>query len=218
MGYPKKLINSGEEVVLDLRPHWWFFYKHVLTGIGLVILLFLTVITDGTLRKVIIWSTLVLAVVWGISLLLKFISWSRTYFVVTSHRVIYRTGVISRHGVEIPMERITNLNFHQRIFERMIGAGTLDVQSAGEAGTTVFENVRHPDGVQQEIYRQMDSGSQGGSKQSAEHIGQAVAQAMSASGGNDIPALIEKLAALREKGLITESEYSAKKTELLEKM
>lgn len=218
MAYPKRLINPNEEVVLDLRPHWWFFYKHVLTGVVLVMLLIVTIITSGSLRKVVGTVTLVLAVVWGIWLLLKFISWTRTYFVVTSDRVIYRTGVISRHGVEIPMDRITNLNFHQRIFERMIGAGTLDVQSAGEAGTTVFENVRHPDGVQQEIYRQMDSGSRGDSQKSAEHIGQAVAEAMREKSGDDIPAQIEKLAALREKGYISESEYSTKKEELLKKM
>ena len=38
MPYPKHLINEGEEVALDLRPHWWFFSRHILTGIPLFIL------------------------------------------------------------------------------------------------------------------------------------------------------------------------------------
>ena len=87
----------------------------------------------------------------------KYLDWARTYFVVTSDRVVYRTGVLSRHGVEIPLERVNNINYHQRLFERIIGAGNLEIQSAGEQGTSRFDFVRHPDGVQQEIYREMEA-------------------------------------------------------------
>ena len=79
-----------------------------------------------------------------------------TYFVVTSRRVIYRTGVLSKRGVEIPLERINNINFHQRIIDRIIGAGDLDIESAGKDGQSHFDFIRHPDGVQHEIYRQME--------------------------------------------------------------
>ena len=220
MAYPEKLINPNEEVVLDLRPHWWFFYKHIFSGLVLIGLLVLTMVLSGTPKKILAWVVLILAIVWAIWLLIKFISWSRTYFVVTSKRVIYRTGVLSRHGVEIPMDRITNLNFHQRIFERVIGAGTLDVQSAGEEGTTMFENVRHPDGVQQEIYSQMEGNTQSGSAGQASAIGKAVAEAMGSqsSAGQDVATQIERLAELRDKGHITAAEYEAKKSELLGKM
>jgi uncharacterized membrane protein YdbT with pleckstrin-like domain len=143
MPYPKNLINEGENIALDLRPHWWYFSKHILTGIPLLIVAIIVFqIDDDTVKSVAGAIVGVLAIVWGIWLLLKFISWTRTYFVVTDQRVVYRTGVISRHGVEIPLERINNLNFHQRIFERMIGAGDLEIQSAGDQGTTLFENVR----------------------------------------------------------------------------
>ena len=40
--YPDNLIQEGEEVALDLRPHWWFFAKHILTGIPLLFLLFVS--------------------------------------------------------------------------------------------------------------------------------------------------------------------------------
>src|SRR5262245_44996159 len=150
MPYPKDLINEGEDVALDLRPHWWFFARQILTGIPLVIVLVLiTRIGDDDIQKVVGYIVGAAAVAWVIWLLIKFLSWMRTYFVVTDQRVVYRTGVVSRHGVEIPLERINNLNFHQGIWERIIGAGDLEVQSAGEEGTTSFENGRQPDGVQQ---------------------------------------------------------------------
>src|SRR5262249_34658269 len=145
---------------LDLRPHWWFFSRHILTGIPLFILIIVVLsqtssgnIGGDSLR----WIVGILVIAWAVWLGIKYLDWARTYFVVTSDRVIFRTGVLARHGVEIPLERINNINYHQRLFERIIGAGNLEIQSAGEQGTSSFDFVRHPDGVQQEVYRQMEA-------------------------------------------------------------
>jgi uncharacterized membrane protein YdbT with pleckstrin-like domain len=218
MPYPKNLINEGENVALDLRPHWWYFSRHILTGIPLLIVIILAVRIDN---KVSYWAVAAVTIVWAIWLLTKFISWTRTYFVVTDQRVVYRTGVFSRRGVEVPLERINNLNFHQRMLERMIGAGDLEIQSAGEQGTTLFENVRHPDGVQQEIYRQMEGDAKRDAGRGAEEIGKAVAEAVKSQGGGGgqtVPEQIEALAKLRDQGHITAAEFETKKTDLLDKM
>jgi uncharacterized membrane protein YdbT with pleckstrin-like domain len=219
MPYPRNLINEGEDVALDLRPHWWFFSRHIITGIPLLIALVLvTRIGDDDVRRVASYVVGAIAVVWVLWLLVKFLEWSRTYFVVTDQRVIYRTGIISRHGVEIPLERINNLNFEQGIWERMIGAGDLEVQSAGEEGTTLFENVRHPDGVQQEIYRQMEGDATRDAGRGADAIGKAVSDAMKTRGTEDIPEQIEKLAKLRDQGHLSAEEFEKKKAQLLERM
>jgi uncharacterized membrane protein YdbT with pleckstrin-like domain len=226
MPYPKHLVNEGEEVALDLRPHWWFFSKHILTGIPLLILWILQFrLDDGTGRDVARGTLGVITIVWAIWLLLKFVSWTRTYFVVTDQRVVYRTGVLSRHGVEIPLDRVNNINFHQRMFDRIIGAGNLEIQSAGEQGTTMFENVRHPDGVQQEIYRQMEGDATRDAGRGADAVGKAVADALAkqgaaggGGGGQTVPEQIEALAKLRDQGHITPAEFEQKKAELLAKM
>jgi uncharacterized membrane protein YdbT with pleckstrin-like domain len=161
------------------------------------------------------------AIVWAVWLLVKFLEWSRTFFVVTDQRVIFRTGILARHGVEIPLERVNNINFHQGIWERIIGAGDLEVQSAGEEGTTQFSNVRHPDGVQQEIYRQMEVDAKHDAGRGASEIGKAVADAIGKGGGrggDDIPEQIEKLAKLRDNGTISAEEFERKKADLLERM
>jgi uncharacterized membrane protein YdbT with pleckstrin-like domain len=224
MPYPKHLINEGESVALDLRPHWWFFSKHILTGIPLVILLVLaTRISDDSIHDGVLYGVGAAAVVWAIWLLVKFLEWSRTFFVVTDQRVIFRTGILTRHGVEIPLERVNNINFHQGVWERIIGAGDLEIQSAGEEGTTQFSNVRHPDGVQQEIYRQMETDAKRDAGRGASEIGKAVADAMAKSGGggrggDNIPEQIEQLAKLRDAGTISAEEFEKKKADLLERM
>src|SRR5204863_10143485 len=132
-----------------------YFSRNILTGIPLFVLLVLVFqIEGGTFRDISNWVVGVAVIVWAVWLTLKYFQWRMTYFVVTSRRVIYRTGVVSKHGVEIPLDRINNINFHQRVIDRIIGAGDLDIESAGKDGQSHFDFIRHPDGVQHEIYRQ----------------------------------------------------------------
>jgi membrane protein YdbS with pleckstrin-like domain len=214
MPYPADLVQEGETLVLDLRPHWWYFSRNILTGIPLFIVLVLVFqIKGGTFRDISNWIVGVTVIVWAVWLTLKYFQWRMTYFVVTSRRVIYRTGVVSKHGVEIPLERINNINFHQRIIDRIIGAGDLDIESAGRDGQSHFDFIRHPDGVQHEIYRQMESRNM-----PVAMVQQAAPVAAPPPPGAAVPDQIEQLAKLRDQGHITDAEFEAKKAELLGRM
>jgi uncharacterized membrane protein YdbT with pleckstrin-like domain len=208
--YPHHLINEGETVALDLHPHWWYFAKHILTGTLLLVAL-IGVVAVRNIEYVnsvtaLGWATV--AVIWAVWLGLTYLQWQYTHFVVTDDRVIFRHGVIAKHGVEIPLERINNINFDQGFWERIIGAGDLDIESAGREGQSHFEDVRHPDAVQQEIYRQMEFNAQQQVVRTAPHVTHQAS----------IPEQIEQLAALRDKGHISAEEFESKKASLLERM
>src|SRR4051794_37160481 len=215
MGYPTDMLQENETLALDLRPHWWFFSRNILTGIPLFLLLVIVLANlEGDWQKYIGLIIAVVVIAWAVWLVLKYFQWRMTYFVVTSRRVIYRTGVISKRGVEIPLERINNINFHQRFIDRLIGAGDLDIESAGRDGQSHFDFIRHPDGVQHEIYRQMETRNM--------PVGMmptpAAAPAPAAPVAPGVPEQIEQLARLRDQGHITPDEYEAKKAELLGRM
>jgi uncharacterized membrane protein YdbT with pleckstrin-like domain len=212
--YPKKLLNEGEELVLDLRPHWWYFAKHIVTGIGVFVLFVLIVATfSGDAQKWTLLPWALIALVWAIWLATRYINWNFTHFVVTSDRVIFRTGAFAKHGVEIPMEKINNINFHQGIWERVIGAGDLEIESAGREGQSRFEDTWHPDGVQQEIYRQMEVNAK---KRASWKMPQGAAAPSAPA--HSIPEQLDQLADLRDRGVITQAEFDAKKAELLGRM
>jgi uncharacterized membrane protein YdbT with pleckstrin-like domain len=213
VSYPRKLINEGETVVLDLKPHWWYFARHIGAGAVLfVLLLLLWFWSGGTVETVgwVGWGLAALA--WAVWLGLAYLDWQFTYFVVTDDRVIYRTGVLAKHGVEIPLSRINNINFHQGIVDRLVGAGTLEIESAGQDGESRFSHVRHPDAIQQEIYRQMEAHGRKRASWGREH------QAAPAAAAPNIPEQLRQLADLRDQGVISAAEFETKKAQLLERM
>ncbi len=160
----------------------------------------------------------------------RYVRWISTHFVLTSDRVIYRSGVIAKRGIEIPLERINTIFFNQRIFERMLGLGDLEIESASRDGAQRFDDIKNPGAVQNEIYQQMESnevkqaGRISGGINSAQAAAAAAQAVVSASTPTPTPAeptvpeQITQLAALRDQGHISEEEFQAKKAQLLDRM
>jgi uncharacterized membrane protein YdbT with pleckstrin-like domain len=208
--FDRKLLNDGEDIVLDLHPHWWFFAQPAAALLAAVVLGgWAAVGLDGWGPvKAVLGIGILAALVWfG----LHYLRWRTTHFVITTDRLIYRHGVVAKHGIEIPLERVNTVFFSQSIFERIVGSGDLVIESAGEKGQEAFSNVRKPSAVQNEIYVQMEANE----NRKFDRIG---AGGHGGGGGDSIPAQIAQLDDLRARGVLTEAEFQAKKAELLRRM
>ena len=208
MAYPRSQLNTGEEVVLDLRPHWWYFARPIAALVAAMVVGILALAFDAPSGVDIVAGLLILAaLVW---LGFTYVVWATTNFVVTTDRLISRSGVFTRQGIEIPLERINTVFFRQNLFERFIRSGDLEIESASEQGSSKFSNIRRPLNVQNEIYRQME----GNENRKFDRVGQNLGGASAAS----IPDQIEKLDQLRRNGVLTEEEFAEKKAELLRRL
>jgi uncharacterized membrane protein YdbT with pleckstrin-like domain len=214
--FPRKLLNDDEEIVLDLHPHWWFFAPPLLALIGAIILGILALVNDVHTALKIPVGVLVLGLLAWFGW--RYLRWITTNFVVTTDRLIYRHGVLSKHGIEIPLDRVNTVFFRQSIFERLVGAGDLVIESASETGRQRFSNVRKPSAVQNEIYRQIEANE----NRKYDRVGVSAAAGASAAHKADdtesIPAQIRELDELRKQGLLTEEEFARKKQQLLDRM
>ncbi len=208
MPFPRQLLNQDEEVVLDVHPHWLFFAEPALTGAGLLILTIILGATVGGFVTTIMLFLLLVVVIWAVWRLL---TWRTTHFVITSDRLIYRSGILAKRGIQIPIERVNNVNFKQGILERLLGAGDLLVESAGQDGQQRFTDVRHPDQIQNIIHVQMDVNER------KMYTGMATANAAAAAPGSavDTATQLEKLEGMLQRGTLTRAEFEAEKHRLL---
>lgn len=205
MAFSRKNLHGDEELVLDLHPHWVVYIKGVIalvlaTAIGIFLL---TRDIDGNWGRIVNSLAIILILVALLYFLQRMIAWKTTNFVVTTDRCIYREGIISKRGIEIPLERINTVFFHQGPVDRIFGSGTLTIESAGENGTQNFEDIKNPIGVQQVLYQQIEANERdkfSGFTQS----------------GPSVADELTKLAELRAQGVISEDEFQEQKGRLLE--
>ena len=211
MPFPPELLTDDEDLVLDLRPHWWYLAPSAAALVVVVLIGIAATAGDWPQPLKMLAGLLVLGGLGWFGV--KYARWATTNFVVTSERVISRSGLVAKQGIEIPLDRINTVFFNQGVFERMVGQGDLGVESAGEGGRQDFKNIRKPNLVQNEIYRQKEALE----SRKLHRMGTAVAGAGAAT-PPDIPEQIARLDQLRRDGLLSDAEFEAKKQELLGRM
>jgi uncharacterized membrane protein YdbT with pleckstrin-like domain len=201
MAFPRKLLNEGEQVVLDLRPHWSFFAGPTA---ALVAALVLAIVVHGV--KVLNVASLAVALAALLWILGRYARWATTNFVVTSDRLIHRYGVLAKRGQEILLERINDVSYRRTLLQRVIGAGDLVIESAGEKGQEPFDHISHPERVQNTILRTIEEVKDRDADRQA--------------GRRELSPLeqIEKLDELRQRGVISQAEFEAKKAQLLDRL
>lgn len=217
MPYPPELLNSHEKIVVDNHPHWLYFLEPALGAIAA--LFFLAVFgfkTSGGVRSVFVTLLLLVIVGLGIWALVRLINWRSVEFVVTTDRVIFRSGVFAKHGIEIPLARVNNVNFSQGILERMVGAGNLMIESGGEDGQSHFTDVREPQQIQRIIHEQIEQYRQRRMSDAVPPPPAPVADRSAATPGPvSVADEITKLETLFQKGTITQAQFEAQKQKLL---
>ena len=155
MPYPKKLLNDYETLALDLHPHWWYFAESVFALVVTITLGIIALAMDAS--STIKWIVVVLILLSALWVLVTYLKWVTTNFVITSDRVIFRHGVFAKSGIEIPLERVNSVHFDQGVFERIVGAGDLMIESGAKEGQQRFTDIRNPDRVQNLIHAQMQA-------------------------------------------------------------
>jgi uncharacterized membrane protein YdbT with pleckstrin-like domain len=131
--YPDDLLAEGEQVVVHARPHWKTLVGPVsafLVTVGVTIYL-AGLIGDDTWAGwgwIVLGVLVVAAVVWLI--VVPVLRRYTTHFVVTDRRVLVREGIIARQGIDLPKSRIEGVVFVQTFVERLLGCGTLTIETA----------------------------------------------------------------------------------------
>ena len=240
MAHPRTSLRANELIILDSRPHWWFFIRPiallVVSVIVAIIVLFraddaeigaqnpnvndtdIAFLDSGSriglgenLDSVLQILASSLILASLILLTVTAVTWYFTHFFVTDQRVVLRAGVLNREGVEIPLERVNTVFFEQNFIERIVGSGDVLVESAGESGVQRFFDIANPLAVKDRLRKYIDSSQKKSKSAGAVNVMQPVPAPKSTS----ITTQIRELSDLHEAEILTTEEFEQKKAELL---
>ncbi len=169
MGYPDNALAHDEQLVLHRHPH-------VKRLIGPILALLLATACAGFAAGIVnprAWDptakNVVFGVIWAIWLVVvgwltlwPFLSWLTTHFVVTDRRVMFRNGLLTRSGIDIPLARINSVEFVHGLIDRILRTGTLIIESAS-AEPLEFYDIPRVERVHALLYHEVfDNPSAGG--------------------------------------------------------
>lgn len=161
MAYPRENLAPGEVVVVHRHPHWKGLVPPILMfwlvtlAAGVVVGVLWSSQDAGPART---WGAVAIGALWGLAtvwwLVRPLASWLTTHFVVTDRRVIYRNGIVTRSGIDIPISRINTVEFSHGLIDRILRTGSLEIQSASEDPLT-FTAIPRVESVHALLYEQV---------------------------------------------------------------
>jgi membrane protein YdbS with pleckstrin-like domain len=251
----RRALADDEEVLVDVRPHWVFFFGPAfLSAVAAAVAVAVVV----KFPKAPVGVAGVLAVMVGLPVLWligRGLRWRGISLVVTTARLIHRQGVFGQDLVQVRLLRISEVSCAQSFLDRLVGAGRLLVGITGDE-PLVVEDVRRPRALQRVINRQLDVLMTGGRiaapitandspayyagapgqtstddtpPHGTMHLPSPVPASTSfpaddavlphtGAASASIPEQLIQLDDLRRRGILTDSEFEAKKAELLSRL
>jgi uncharacterized membrane protein YdbT with pleckstrin-like domain len=143
-------LAVGEESVAVLHPHWKTLVVPVLLTFVVVAVLLagevlIPVSKAAGIERLVLAVIAILLLMWW--LMYPILVWRTTVYEVTTRRMRLRDGILTRNGRDIPLSRITDVSFRKGVLDRLLGCGTLVVESAGEHGELALTAIPHVEQV-----------------------------------------------------------------------
>ncbi len=206
MAFPENILTDDESIIRQFRPHWRMLAIPVLwviAAIVAIVVVFQVIDAEGWVAIALVALILLALIPLGVN---PFIKWFFTSYVLTSERLITRTGMIARSGIELPLQNINNVLFNQSIIERFLKSGDLLIESAGESGQSEFTNIPNPEEFQSLLYRTREDQSRNTAAEES---------AIAAEITRDPTEQLERAAKLRQEGVLSDTEFEDMKRKIL---
>jgi membrane protein YdbS with pleckstrin-like domain len=208
VGYAEKNLVPGENLVYRARYHW-VIYRSSLLVLLLAVLLALSaayawrVGPDARIARGTGIAALAFGLIAGLMALVRRIRISADEFVVTNRRVIRKVGLVSREIEQAPLDKIQDITVEQGGLGRLLGFGSVTLETASERGSLLFPTIAHPEGLRNALWGHSPSATPAPADQAA---------SPAASSASD---RLKELDRLRQQGLLSDDEYATKRREIL---
>jgi membrane protein YdbS with pleckstrin-like domain len=200
-------LQKGEKILLVTYSSWISLISPALMmAIGLVASFYIGFIEHYG------W---ILAAFGTLYFLIQFFSWKTYIWVVTNFRVIDEIGLLKHYAKESPLDKINNVSYDQTVLGRLFNYGHVKIQTAAQIGATDYFNVNHPKRLKDTITQAQADFTYGRTVSVITQTAAAMGFHNANSPIQHIGSELEKLAELKEQGILSEEEFNKAKNRLL---
>jgi Bacterial PH domain/Short C-terminal domain len=151
------------------------------------------------------------------------LDWLNERYIITSRRVIEIKGIFNKLARDSALEKVNDVELKQSLVGRLLKYGTVEIITGSDVGVNVFHRISNPVKFKRAMLnakellhtRAVDVTFPGPPVPAQQ--APASASGTPVSAGNIGDRLIE-LTELRQKGMISEAEFQAKRKELLDQL
>jgi uncharacterized membrane protein YdbT with pleckstrin-like domain len=218
MSYGESLLANGEHIIYRGRQHWLAPLSDslrplVLLLAGLVVFFLAVIISvGGFFWTILAFVSLVLLVVGGVWIGIVYFTWRAQEYLITNRRVLKVEGLIDKKSGDSSLDKINDAVLSQGVLARIFRYGDLEIMTAAEEAVDHYEMLAHAVDFKKAMLDAKHKLEYGGTRASVS------ARSGGAGRSDDVEAALDRLAALRDKGKITQADYERKKADLLDKM
>ena len=149
-------LTQDEHLVLLLHPHWKtlirpFAVAVLVIAIALIAEVLIPSNSAAAVERLVVAAVAILAVM--LWLIVPVLRWRTTTYELTTRRMRVRSGIVTRHGRDIPLARINDVSFEKGLLDRLLGSGRLVVESAGEHGQILLTDIPRVEFTQATLFR-----------------------------------------------------------------
>jgi uncharacterized membrane protein YdbT with pleckstrin-like domain len=149
-------LTDDEHLVLRLHPHWKTLIRPVLVAVLVVAAALIAEVlipsnSAAAVERLVVAAIAILAVM--LWLIVPVLRWRTTTYELTTRRLRVRSGIVTRHGRDIPLARINDVSFEKGLLDRLLGSGRLVVESAGEHGQILLNDIPRVEFTQATLFR-----------------------------------------------------------------
>jgi membrane protein YdbS with pleckstrin-like domain len=149
-------LTQDEHLVLLLHPHWKtlirpFAVAVLVIAIALIAEVLIPSNSAAAVERLVVAAVAILAVM--LWLIVPVLRWRTTTYELTTRRMRVRSGIVTRHGRDIPLARINDVSFEKGPLDRLLGSGRLVVESAGEHGQILLDDIPRVEFTQATLFR-----------------------------------------------------------------
>lgn len=224
------MLSNDESVIFDVHHHPYVLARPVALFVAFLVAWLAIYFSWGGRPAWFVYGGLILLLALSVVLAWKVQVWTHTNLVLTDQRLIYQTGVFSRHSREVPLSKINDVSFFQLVLGRMLGMGDLVVETASDSGPFAYFHVPGPERLKMQVLEQIRAAHSGqGEVAIQKEVALAVERHQPTS---EIPPLpmerpplyseivdqIERLDAMRGRGVLTAEEFQQAKDALLDRL